>query len=76
MDPRAAEVDRDTLDVDRVGPAADPIATFDDDDVDAGAVERSRGGETRDPGADHHDLAHLCAFPDGHGRDARQGALR
>ena len=75
MDPRAAQVDRDPLDVDRVGPAADPIATLDDDDVNAGAVERSRGCETRDPRADDDDRANLCTFPDRHGRDARHGSF-
>jgi hypothetical protein len=35
VDPGAAEVDRDAIQVDRVGAAADPVPPFEDDVIDA-----------------------------------------
>jgi hypothetical protein len=55
VDPRAAQVDGRAAEINCVSAAADPIATLDDDDLDAAELERSRRDESGDPGAHYDD---------------------
>jgi hypothetical protein len=60
-DPLAAEIDGIVAEAHRQRAAADAVAGLEHAQRAAAGGERARGGETREPGADHanvHDLAH------------------
>jgi hypothetical protein len=52
VDPRGARVDRRPRELQGVDPAADPVARFQDDDLDPGLSQRAGEREPGDPRAD------------------------
>jgi hypothetical protein len=56
MQPAATEINRKAARLDRPGAAAEPVARFEDERLDAGVAEPPRRADPRRPAADHRNL--------------------